>query len=322
MLLKKKLYAVRFVLIALFITLTAWSLAATQNVWAAENSTILRVSSAKAKSITLKWTKNTEDSKYQVQRSNKKQSGYKTIATVTKNKYTDKTIKESKTYYYRIKVKEKGSSYHVSNVRAKVKVKGNYKHGSPYGKWLNDKKLKYVKDEVANVVNVYTDPSMSNYEKALIAHNWITARIYNVYTSSKYNTSDAYGLFKNWGADCWGFSKAYKALCDALGVPCKLVDTTTKGSLHEWNAVKISGKWYFSDLQMARPPYEESTPQDRGEYATWPDRFLEGKEKGSSYGGLKYNPKKYPKISSKAYDYDSVKFTKMFNYLKKLHEKG
>lgn len=71
------------------------------------------------KSIKLSWKKVKGSKKYIVSRSSKKNSGYKTVATVTKNTYTDTKVKCSKTYYY--KVTAVSSSTRKSSKPVKIK---------------------------------------------------------------------------------------------------------------------------------------------------------------------------------------------------------
>ncbi len=42
-----------------------------------------------------------------------------------------------------------------------------------------------------------------------------------------------------------------KALCDAIGVPCYYVHANKKAlnPSHQWNQVKVDGKWYIVDAQ-------------------------------------------------------------------------
>ena len=44
---------------------------------------------------------------------------------------------------------------------------------------------------------------------------------------------------------------ARKALCDAIGVDCRYVHANAKASnpSHQWNQVKVGGKWYILDAQ-------------------------------------------------------------------------
>lgn len=81
--------------------------------------------SSKKGTVTAKWTKSA-GSKYQIQRSTKKNSGFKTIATTSKNSYADKKVKKGKTYYYKVRAMKavKGSTVYGNFTKpAKVKVK-------------------------------------------------------------------------------------------------------------------------------------------------------------------------------------------------------
>ncbi|MCI9083630.1 MAG: DUF4886 domain-containing protein [Lachnospiraceae bacterium] len=94
---------------------------------------ILRASTVKAKltkakKVRLTWNKNTRASGYVIYRSTKKNSGYKQIARITsgsKISYIDKTVKNNKTYYYRIKAFKTLNNrnfYGVKSVKVKIKV--------------------------------------------------------------------------------------------------------------------------------------------------------------------------------------------------------
>lgn len=81
--------------------------------------------SAKKGAVTAKWSKSA-GSQYQIQRSMKKNSGFKTVATTSKTSYTDKKVKKGKTYYYKVRtVKKVGGKAVYGNFTkpAAVKVK-------------------------------------------------------------------------------------------------------------------------------------------------------------------------------------------------------
>lgn len=103
--------------------------------------------------------------------------------------------------------------------------------------------------------------------------------------------------------------KAYKALCDGLGVPCRVIDTTEKWSKHEWNAVKISEKWYFVDNQAYYEIFER------------PEMYRDCGPPFGIQASLKYNPKKCPKISSEDCPYTADDVLKLYEYLEKHHLK-
>ncbi len=49
-------------------------------------------------------------------------------------------------------------------------------------------------------------------------------------------------------ADSRGLAMAYKAVCDALDVPCEVVDGQLDSAEHDWNIVEIAGSRYHADL--------------------------------------------------------------------------
>ena len=61
------------------------------------------------------------------------------------------------------------------------------------------------------------------------------------------------------GPVCEGYSRAFKVLCDELGIPCVLVEGYAQGSLldnaelHMWNYVQLDGKWYVVDTTWNDP---------------------------------------------------------------------
>ena len=66
----------------------------------------------KAKYVKLTWTKSVNATGYEIYRSEKKNSGYKKIKTISKNSklyYQDKSVESGKTYYYKIKAYSKGA---------------------------------------------------------------------------------------------------------------------------------------------------------------------------------------------------------------------
>ena len=58
---------------------------------------------------------------------------------------------------------------------------------------------------------------------------------------------------------CEGYSRAFKVLCDELGIPCVLTEGSAKGSVsetpgaHMWNYVQLDGSWYAVDVTWNDP---------------------------------------------------------------------
>lgn len=61
------------------------------------------------------------------------------------------------------------------------------------------------------------------------------------------------------GPVCEGYARAFKVLCDRLGIPCVLTEGFARGGvddrvqLHMWNYVQIDGKWYAVDVTWNDP---------------------------------------------------------------------
>lgn len=257
----------------------------------------LKISKAKAKSVTLKWNKIKNVKKYYVLRSTKKKSGYKKIATVknTANQYTNAKLKENKTYYYKVQAVLTDGKKITSNIKTKVKVRGSYKPGSVYGPSLSQKQLNLVKDYVANFVNVYTDPGMDDFYKVLFAHDYLCNHCsYQTKGWHVNYANTALGALKYKKAQCSGYARGFKALCDGMGVGCRYIHANNKAMnpSHQWNLVKVDKKWYLIDVQLN---------DSSGGYFC----FLIGSNTSKNYFGdvYRYDTKGTPSLSKKDYDF-------------------
>lgn len=69
------------------------------------------------------------------------------------------------------------------------------------------------------------------------------------------------GRTGNNGPVCDGYSRAFKVLCDQLGIPCVLETGYAKptdqssGTYHMWNSVQVDGNWYGVDVTWNDPVY-------------------------------------------------------------------
>lgn len=218
---------------------------------------------------------------------------------------TGETKIKKKVYYFKEKgkagkkgrltlgwVKLKGKRVYFSEngtkgkaVKAK-KVKGNYKTGSVYGPGSSNAELKKVKAEVKKFLNKYVATNMSDYEKVKIAHDYLAERCsYETSTNwsvTKANT--AYGALVKKKAQCSGYARAFKALCDAMDVKCYYVHASSKASNpdHQWNIVKVGKKYYHIDVQCN---------DSSGFYAV----FLNSDKYVKDILGLRWDTSAYPK---------------------------
>lgn len=57
----------------------------------------------------------------------------------------------------------------------------------------------------------------------------------------------AYGALIEGETVCTGYAKAYKALCDQMGLPCLMINGTQDDVGHAWNMVMLDGEPYYVD---------------------------------------------------------------------------
>lgn len=62
------------------------------------------------------------------------------------------------------------------------------------------------------------------------------------------NSSSAYGALVEGKAICEGYARAFKLLCNELGIECVNIFGIGKDENHMWNCVKIDGEWYQVDV--------------------------------------------------------------------------
>ena len=108
------------------------------------------------------------------------------------------------------------------------------------------------------------DDTMTDVQKALVIHDYICDKA--SYPKLNYNngqvTNDdplyhsAYGFFKNNIVVCEGYTNAYTAILQRLGIESKYVSSNAMS--HSWNIIKIDGKWYNVDLTFDDPVLDQN----------------------------------------------------------------
>ena len=113
-------------------------------------------------------------------------------------------------------------------------------------------------ESAANEVAAQIDSSLENWQKALIAHDYLVQRceydedaLADPDHASPY-TFTAYGALVDGKAVCDGYSAAYSYLMDIkLGIPCERV--VSEEMNHAWNRIQIGENWYHVDATWDDP---------------------------------------------------------------------
>lgn len=222
---------------------------------------LIKSFSSDGKSVKLGWNRSTGAQGYQIYRQyGKKWSLCKTVTKGSTTTFTDKKTKSGKTYRYRVRAwyTRNGQKYYsdFGDTRTvslkKPTVKGSYKKGSVYGPSLSTSKLTQVRRVVQSFKTNYIRNGMSEYEKAFTAFSYLRANCRYARRGWQYNNANtAWGALVYGEAQCSGYARAMKALCDAIGIKCYYVHANSKASnpSHQWTEVRIDGNWYIVDPQ-------------------------------------------------------------------------
>ncbi|MDO5547633.1 MAG: fibronectin type III domain-containing protein [Eubacteriales bacterium] len=112
---------------------------------------------------------------------------------------------------------------------------------------LNTAKANF--DTALNAAVAAAQKGTSNYQKLRLAHDFLCSAV--TYTAGAARERSAYGALVDKKCVCEGYSRALKAICDRLGIPCVCVGgsgKTASGSVeHMWNVVCLSNRWYAVD---------------------------------------------------------------------------
>jgi transglutaminase/protease-like cytokinesis protein 3 len=224
------------------------------------------------KTARINWKKSKNADGYILYRRMGSSKNWKKIASVadaSRNYAYDTAVVANKTYYYMVKAYAKidgkkiyadydATGFKVSFSKVTVGLKnGDYKSGSVYGPSLNSTQLSQVKKAVQKFCDGYITSDMTDVEKAMVAQLYLASNCAYAATWAKNGANTAWGalVYKNSSgyheAQCSGFARGYKALCDGMGVECRYIHANSKSAnpSHQWNEVKIDKKWYIVDPQ-------------------------------------------------------------------------
>ena len=125
-------------------------------------------------------------------------------------------------------------SYAMTGGELKGAHAAEYTQGtnSVYGPALTQEQLDAVAQNVSDFVNRYIKDGMNEEQKIRAIHTYLFQNVSYAETWSQNSANTAYGALVNHTAQCSGYARAFKAMCDAVGIECHYVHA---------NAVQRSG---------------------------------------------------------------------------------
>ena len=137
------------------------------------------------------------------------------------------------------------------NIPAQM-IQGDYAAGSVYGPRLTAKELEKVRDAVEAALKSCIREGMRDKEKIIALIDYLCDAC--VYADSyKDSANNAYGALIEGKAQCSGYARAFKALCDGAGIGCYYVHAASDDPInpsHQWCLIEYGGQWYHIDPQM------------------------------------------------------------------------
>lgn len=118
------------------------------------------------------------------------------------------------------------------------------------------KQVKFVEEYANKNFLSKLNKKWSTLEKILYIHDKMATDFqYDVHLYDENGQSivnrDIYKMFTDGYGVCQAYSQTFKYLMEKIGVECKYV--ASDDSNHEWNAVKVDGKWYHIDVTQDDP---------------------------------------------------------------------
>ena len=174
-----------------------------------------------------------------------------------------------------------------------IYVAGDYNAGSIYGPQLNQTELSQVAEAVRTFVESYDWEQVDDYTKAGYANEYLCNVCNYAPDWSQNRANTAWGALVYGEAQCSGYARAFKALCDAIGLGCYYVhaDENASNPSHQWNEVCVDGAWYIIDVQC----------NDSSDY---PSVFLISGDSYARRFGMSWNHDGLPECTK---DYSGIK---------------
>ena len=132
-------------------------------------------------------------------------------------------------------------------------------------------KLTEAELEAKRIVEEILTGDMSEFEKAITIHDWLTFHIAYAY-GDDYTEDTHYleGPMLKRLSVCSGYAYAFQTMAEFAGLEVKFVagyaeDPTAPQKSHAWNKVKIGGTWYNVDVGWDDPADPDKSPEDHSD---------------------------------------------------------
>ncbi|MBR1535113.1 MAG: hypothetical protein IJ639_12160 [Ruminococcus sp.] len=125
---------------------------------------------------------------------------------------------------------------------------------------LNDDINKFYRSVPTNLTGYYLEKYVHDYLNSICRYNKDIASVRGDNSSDEIRRKNpeiatAYGAIHNGDAVCNGYAQAFELLCKCVGLDCVYIVggagtnsmSWAESTLHAWNAVCLSGKWYMVD---------------------------------------------------------------------------
>lgn len=122
-------------------------------------------------------------------------------------------------------------------------------------------KNRAVYDAAAQVIGQIITEGMTDYEKELAIHNWMTAwggydpeaNSHAPDASPDPDNGNPYGFLLHQVGICRGYASTFQLFMDMLGIECITVSGSSSRDEHAWNMVRLDGEWYCVDVTWDDP---------------------------------------------------------------------
>lgn len=122
-------------------------------------------------------------------------------------------------------------------------------------------KNRAVYDAAVQVIGEIVTDGMTDYEKELAVHDWMTAwGLYDPEANSHApdaspdpDNDNPYGFLIHQVGICRGYASTFQLFMDMLGIECITVPGFSGGDEHAWNMVRLDGEWYCVDVTWDDP---------------------------------------------------------------------